>query len=57
MNRMHKADPKRPAHMQDKRSVVPIELEDVDQWLFGTVAEAQKLIRLSPPEAFKHRPA
>ena len=27
MNRMHRPDPKRPPHMQDKRSVVPIKLE------------------------------
>lgn len=30
---------------QDKRSVVAIEFEDVDAWLFGTVDEAQKLAR------------
>jgi putative SOS response-associated peptidase YedK len=30
MGRMHRPDPTRPPEMQDKRSVVPIELEDVD---------------------------
>jgi putative SOS response-associated peptidase YedK len=57
MNRMHRPDPKRPPHMQDKRSVVPIELEDVDKWLFGTPAEAQALVKLAPVEAFDAAPA
>ncbi len=57
MQRMHRPDPKRPPHMQDKRSVVPIELEDVDAWLFGTVQQAQALERLSPVEAFQARRA
>ena len=52
MRRMHRPDPKRPPHMQDKRSVVPIELEDVDAWLFGTPTEAQSLVKLAPVEAF-----
>ena len=57
MNRMHRPDLKRSAHMQDKRSVVPIEFEDVDTWLFGTQAEAQKLVKLAPVEAFDAQPA
>ena len=57
MDRMHKPDLKRPPHMQDKRSVVPIELEDVDSWLFGTVEEAQKLVRLTAPEGFAAKPS
>jgi len=32
--------------------VVPIEPEDVDLWLHGTVAQAQGLIRLAPAECF-----
>lgn len=48
MRRMHKPDPKRPADSQDKRSVISIELSDVDQWLFGSVREANELLR-SPP--------
>lgn len=52
MGRMHRPDPKRPQEMQDKRSVVPIELEDFDPWLFGTVEQAQGLIRLAPAERF-----
>ena len=57
MNRMHRPDPKRPPHLQDKRSVVSVELEDVDAWLFGTPAEAQALLRLAPLEAFDAAPA
>lgn len=57
MNRMHRPDPKRPPEMQDKRSVVPIELEDVDAWLYGPVDQAQSLIRLQPVETFDAQPA
>ena len=46
MNRMHKPDPKRPPHMQDKRSVIPIGLADVDAWLFGTSEAAASLLKL-----------
>ena len=56
MSRMHRPDAKRPPNMQDKRSVVPIELEDIDAWLYGTVEQAQGLIRLQPPEAFDAMP-
>ncbi len=52
MSRMHRPDPKRPPHMQDKRSVIPVDFEDVDQWLFGTQQEAVELIRPAPPKAF-----
>ena len=47
MSRMHKPDPRLGPEEQDKRSVVPIELSDVDQWLHGTIGEAQSLIRLA----------
>ena len=40
MSRMHKPDPKLPANAQDKRSVVPIEQQDVDQLLAGTIEDA-----------------
>jgi hypothetical protein len=53
---MHRPDPDRPPEMQDKRSVVPIELEDVDPWLFGTVEQAKALIRLPPAELFVAEP-
>ncbi|MBS0407325.1 MAG: SOS response-associated peptidase family protein [Proteobacteria bacterium] len=52
MNRMHKPDPKLPPEQQDKRSVIPIEAGDVDQWLAGTAAEAQALLRLTDAKVF-----
>ena len=57
MRRMHKPDPKLGPGQQDKRSVVPIEPADVDQWLFGTQAEASALVRLAPVETFDAGPA
>lgn len=56
MSRMHKPDPKLPTDKQDKRSVIPIELADVDQWLAGTVAEASQLLRVAPVEVFQAGP-
>jgi putative SOS response-associated peptidase YedK len=63
MNRMHKPEVDKetklvlPADKQDKRSVIPIEFGDVDQWLAGTVEEARALLRLAPVEEFDARPA
>jgi len=57
MSRMHKPDPKLGPHEQDKRSVVAIELADVDAWLFGTVEVAQALVRVPPVEAIEAGPA
>ncbi|MBV7417889.1 hypothetical protein KW830_05410 [Comamonas sp. CMM03] len=48
MRRMHKPDPKLPPDQQDKRSVIPIELSDVDRWLAGAVRDAQALLKLAP---------
>ena len=56
MRRMHKPDPKLGSHQQDKRSVVAIENDDVDEWLSGTPEQAAALIRLSPGEAFDAGP-
>lgn len=56
MKRMHKPDPRLPPDRQDKRSVVPLEVEDVDLWLFGTREEAQALITLAPAERFDAEP-
>lgn len=56
MSRMHKPDPKLPADQQDKRSVIPIELADVDRWLAGTVRDAQALLKLAPVEVFDAEP-
>lgn len=63
MSRMHKPDVDAltkqplPLHLQDKRSVIAIEQADVDQWLAGTVAEANELLRLAPVEVFEAGPA
>ena len=52
IHHMHKPDPKAGLDAQDKRSVIPIEAGDVDQWLAGTVEEAKQLLRPSPVEVF-----
>ena len=57
MSRMHKPDPKLPADQQDKRSVIPIEVQDIDQWLAGTGREAGQLLRLAPVDVFEAEPA
>ena len=57
MSRMHKPDPKLAADKQDKRSVVPIEPEDVDAWLHGPVEQAVELVRRAPVDRFDARPA
>jgi putative SOS response-associated peptidase YedK len=56
MSRMHRPDPKLPPDQQDKRSVIPIELADVDTWLRGSIAEATELARVPPVEAFDAEP-
>jgi putative SOS response-associated peptidase YedK len=52
MSRMHKPDPRLGPDQQDKRSVVPIELEDADLWLHGTPQQAAGLVRLAAVELF-----
>ena len=56
MNRMHRPDPKLSPNMQDKRSVSPIAIEDVDAWLATPVEHAEPLIRLAPSGAFEGEP-
>ena len=56
MNRMHKPDSFKPADAQDKRSVIPIELADVDQWLNGSQEDTQALFTLPPAAAFDAMP-
>jgi putative SOS response-associated peptidase YedK len=56
MARMHKPDPKRAPDDQDKRSVVPIAPEDVDQWLHAPLEEARALVQLPPAEDFDAGP-
>ena len=53
MRRMHKPDPTLGPDQQDKRSVIPIELEDVDSWLLGSLEEARRLLQLAPVDIFQ----
>lgn len=57
MRRMHKPDPKLGPDQQDKRSVVPIEPEDVDTWLHAPLTVAQQLVRLAAETVFDAMPA
>ena len=52
MKRMHKPDPRLAPDRQHKRSVVPIEPEDVDAWLAAPLTKAAQLLRLAPVELF-----
>ncbi|MFZ2653182.1 MAG: SOS response-associated peptidase family protein [Burkholderiaceae bacterium] len=56
MKRMHKPDPELAPHQQDKRSVVPIEFDDVDQWLYGTQEDARQLVELPSVAVFDAGP-
>jgi putative SOS response-associated peptidase YedK len=56
MRRMHKPDPKRAPHAQDKRSVVPLEAADWDAWLHAPLPEAAALMRLAPAELYRAEP-
>ena len=57
MSRMHKPDPRLPHDRQDKRSVIPIELSDVEIWLNGSIEEAAALARVPSADVFDARPA
>lgn len=50
---MHKPDPNLPADRQDKRAVVPLEVGDWDQWLSGSIEDAQALIRVPDEDLFR----
>lgn len=50
MSRMHKPDPKLPADQQDKRSVIALADQDIDDWLAGSQEQAQSLLELPPLE-------
>lgn len=52
MRRMHKPDPALNPEQQDKRSVVPLQTEDVDTWLHGTPEQAAALVQLPCVELF-----
>lgn len=45
----------KPSAEQDKRSVVPIERADWDQWLTGTLDDALSLLKLPALNLFAHR--
>ncbi len=53
MSRMHKPNPKLPADKQDKRSVIPLNPENYDDWLAGTVTDAGQLLRLTEVDLFE----
>lgn len=57
MRRMHKPHPERAAAHQDKRSVIALSPEDYDQWLCGTLRDAQSLLRLAPTGVYDAGPA
>jgi len=56
MSRMHKPDATLPADRQDKRSVVAIELGDVDRWLKGSVKDIGDLLVAPAPELLDAAP-
>jgi putative SOS response-associated peptidase YedK len=56
MRQMHKPEPDLPPDAQDKRSVIPIELGDVEQWLHGSLDDAKSLLKLAPVELFDAGP-
>lgn len=56
MSRMHKPDPNSPPDAQDKRSVVPIDLLDIDLWLSGSTEESSNLIKLPTDNYFSAKP-
>lgn len=57
MSRMHKPDHKLAADKQDKRSVIPLEPSDYDQWLEGTQVDAAALLRVPAADLFDAGPA
>lgn len=57
LSRMHMPDPKLQADQQDKRSLIPIEMEYLDQWLERSQKEVSDLLRLAPFGVFDAAPA
>ncbi|WP_371329043.1 SOS response-associated peptidase [Polaromonas sp. AER18D-145] len=51
---MHRPGPTTAGDKADKRAVVPLEREHWDQWLNGTVAQADQLIQLPSMDVFHH---
>ncbi len=57
MMRMHKPDPKYGADEQDKRSVVAIELSEVDLWLRGDRDDVRRIVKPPPMDVIDDAPA
>ncbi len=53
----HKASFKLTPDQQDKRSVIPIESHDIEQWLMESPADAHELLKLAPAGVFDAGPA
>ena len=56
LSRFHKFDPKLPTHKQDKRTVVPLEIDDLPIWLGGTNEEAAALLKPPAEEIYDGAP-
>jgi putative SOS response-associated peptidase YedK len=56
MSRMHKPDRNLAPDQQDKRSVIAIELADVDTWLCGAMGEVEALLRAPAMNVIDGRP-
>jgi len=55
--RFHKPEPDLPLGKQDKRTVVPIELKNIDTWMRGPVDEASDLVKVPPASLYLAGPA
>jgi putative SOS response-associated peptidase YedK len=47
---LHRPDPKRPAHMQDKRMVVILNEDDYDAWLDAPAERSMEFLQQYPAE-------
>ena len=56
MRQEHEPDPRLPVNQQDKRSVIPIELGDVDWLSVGLREEASKFFKLVSEGMFDSGP-
>ena len=56
MRRMHKPDPAFAANAQDKRSVVAIDREAYEHWLYGSLADATALVQAPPMDWIEAAP-
>ena len=56
LNRFHKPELDLPPDRQDKRTVVPLEVDQVKTWLRGTIEEASALVSLPPAALYDAHP-